>query len=102
MPNMVDFVRNFNSDNLPHIVTKFFDEIMVLYDITGNRQDIDICTNEESKIAKFTLLMDSERDAMDLYNSLNGSRFSVYGISFLISMTISNESIETIIQRVHS
>lgn len=95
-----DFIHNFNSDDLPKIVTTFFDEIMVLYNLIGSRQDIDICTDNKASVATFILLMDSERDAKDLYNTLNSTYFSVYGIRFSIDMSLSSESITTIVRRV--
>lgn len=95
-----DFIHNFNSDDLPKIVTTFFDEIMVLYNLIGSRQDIDVCTDNKASVATFVLLMDSEKEAKDLYSTLNATYFSVYGIKFNIDMTLSNESIKTIVRRV--
>lgn len=99
--NTFEFAKNFNSDDISPIVTRFFDEIMVLYNLVGNRQDIDICTDNDSSIATFILMMDSEKDAQNLLNSLNYTTFSVYGDMFLISMSLSGASITTTISRVN-
>lgn len=99
--NTFEFTKNFNSDDISPIVTRFFDEIMVLYNLVGNRQDIDICTDNDASIATFILMMDSEKDAQNLLNSLNYTTFSVYGDMFLISMSLSGASITTIISRVN-
>lgn len=96
-----DFIRNFNSDDITSVVTKFFDEIMVLYNLVGNRQDVDICTDNSSSLATFILLMDNKEDAEKLYNDLNGMDFTVYGSTYLISMTLSKDSsITTVIYKV--
>ena len=81
------------------IVLRFFDEIMVLYNLVGDRQDLDICTDNSASVATFTLLMESEDDALKLYESLNQSSFEVYGNRFYISMTVSGSSISTIISK---
>ena len=97
-----NFVHSFNSDNTASIITKFFDEIMVLYKLIGYRQDIDICTNDNTSLATFILLMDSERDAYSLYNSLNNNTFSVYGESYSILMELSGENIITRIIKIEA
>lgn len=100
--NALEFIKNFNSDDISNIVTRFFDEIMVLYNLVGSRQDIDICTDDGSSIATFILLMDSEKDAETLYNSLNGTNFTVYEDLFIVSMQLHGERITTIISKAPS
>lgn len=95
-----DFVHNLNSDDIPYIVANYFDEIMVLYNLVGSRQDIDICTDSSNKAIKFILLMDCEESAIELYNALNNTEFSVYRDRFSIGMTLSESSITTIITRL--
>ena len=87
-----EFIRNFNSDDIASVVTKFFDEIIVLYNLVGNRQDVDICTDNSSSSATFILLMDNKEDAKKLYEDLNGMDFTVYGTKYVISMTLSKDS----------
>lgn len=99
MSSTVEFIRNFNSDNIGSIVSRFFDEIMVLYNLVGDIQDLDICTNNESSTAIFTLMMDSEDEAKCLFNRLNGYDFEVYGIRYIITMDLSGGSILTTITK---
>ena len=80
--NTTEFVKNFSSDNISAMVVNFFDEIMVLYNLIGDRQDLDICTDDSSSVATFTLLMENEADAKSLYDNLNNSEFEVYGNKF--------------------
>lgn len=97
--NTTEFVKNFSSDNISAMVVNFFDEIMVLYNLIGDRQDLDICTDDSSSVATFTLLMENEADAKSLYDNLNNSEFEVYGNKFNISMTLSESSIITVISK---
>lgn len=97
--NTTEFVKNFSSDNISAMVVNFFDEIMVLYNLIGDRQDLDICTDDSSSVATFTLLMENEADAKTLYDNLNNSEFEVYGNKFNISMTLSESSIITVISK---
>lgn len=97
--NTTEFVKSFSSDNISAMVVNFFDEIMVLYNLIGDRQDLDICTDDSSSVATFTLLMENEADAKSLYDNLNNSEFEVYGNKFNISMTLSESSIITVISK---
>lgn len=98
----IDFVKNLDSDDISSVVTSCFDELMVLYNLVGSRQDVDICTDKKSPSATFTILMDSQGDAEMLYENLNGKDFSVYGNSFNISMSLHGEHIKTIITKTLS
>lgn len=100
--NTIEFVHNLNSDDLSSIITNFFDEIMVLYNLVGDRQDLDICTENDASLATFILLMESEEDATKLYNDLNQSSFSVYSDRFDINMEINRASIKTTIIKATS
>lgn len=97
-----NFIHSFNSDNTASIITRFFDEIMILYRVIGRRQDIDICTNDNASLATFTLLMDSEDDAKSLYSSLNNNTFSVYDQIYSIYMELSGENVITRIVKTPS
>lgn len=97
--NTIEFIHNLNSDNLAAIIVNFFDEIMVLYNLIGDRQDLDICADNDASLATFTLLMESDEDANKLYKNLNNSYFSVYNNKFIINMEIVGASIKTIIMK---
>ena len=95
-----DFVKSITSDDIVHIITKCFDELMVLYHLVGDRQDVDICTDSNSNMPiSFVLLMESESDAIKLTDSLNGMDFSVYGVSYRVNMICSGATIQTIIMK---
>lgn len=102
MNNTKVFIRNFSSDDLPSTIIKYFDEIMVLYNIVGDIQDLDICVDNDSSVAIFTLLTEYEKDAKNLYDSLNQSSFSVYNTKYNIDMELNKTSIKTIISKATS
>ena len=94
-----EFVNSIASNDLCHLITKCFDELMVLYHLVGSRQDIEICTDNSKAPISFMLLMESESDAINLTEKMNGLDFSVYGIKYIINMTRSNASIKTYIRK---
>lgn len=100
--NTTEFIHNINSDNISFIIANFFDEIMVLYNLIGNRQDLNILSDSNASLATFVLIMDSEEEAEDLYNNLHNSNFSVYENIFNINMYLSGTEIKTIITRAIS
>lgn len=97
-----DFVQQINPENLSHIVTIFFDEIMVLYNLIGKRKDLTISADMDSSEASFTIMMNSEEDAVSLCNSLNDTYFSVYDDKYLIQMQVSERTVSTIIKKAIS
>ena len=99
--NTPEFIHNL--DNVASVLPKFFDELMVLYNLVGHRQDLEICTDtSNASLVTFTLLMDSEDDAKSLYENLNGSSFSVYDKYYDIHMEISGASVKTTITKATS
>lgn len=93
-----DFVKIINSENLSATIVKFFDEIMILYNLVGGREDLQcIESDNNASIATFRLLMDSEEDASLLYDKLNNSNFRIYDINFSISMVLSGTCLMTTI-----
>lgn len=94
-----DFVKSITSDDITTVITKFFDELMVLYHVVGNRQDIDICTDNSEMPISFVLLMESESEAIKLAEGLNGTSFTVYGVLYSIEMSNNDSTVTTIIRR---
>ena len=76
-----EFISKIDLGSLSDIITKFFDEIMVLYNLVGSRRDMRISTVGNSSRATFILNMNSEEDAMNLYSTLNNK---LYVISWLM------------------
>lgn len=96
-----EFIKSIRSSDSENIITNFFDEIMVLYNLVGNRSDLSIYNNSDNMIAIFNIKMDTEKDANALYSNLNNSDFSVYNTVFNISMTIDDNIITTTIQKIN-
>ena len=100
--NTTEFIHSINSDNISFIIANFFDEIMVLYNLIGDRQDLNISTDSGASLATFILIMDSDKEAQELYDSLNNSNFSVYEDVFNINMQLSENKITTVITQTIS
>lgn len=83
-----EFATMIKSDNAATMIKQYFDEIMVLYDIIGHREDIFISTgNNLNNTTEFKLELNSEKSARELFNRLNGVTFSAYNDQYLITMT---------------
>ncbi len=95
-----DFIKIIDSDDLSAVIANFFDEIMVLYNLVGGRQDLRIQSDGSATTATFTLIMETVDEAQELYEKLNGTDFRVYGITFGISMDVSENAITTIINQI--
>lgn len=94
-----DFVKSITSDDMCQLVTKCFDELMVLYHIVGSREDIEICADNSGTNVSFTLMMESEEGAAKLTENMDGLDFSVYGMVYIVDMICSGSSIKTIIRK---
>ena len=88
--SMTDFVGNINSNNIANDAAHFFDEIAVLYNLIGKREDIEVYSDGN---ARFTLMMDSDEEASRLYTLLNGLNYSVYGFKYGIHMDQSDSNV---------
>lgn len=84
-------------------MTKFFDEIMVLYNLIGECA-IDKIELENDSIASFIVNTFSIDSALRIYNDLNNTSFNVYGSSYDIHIsTVSNtESVVVVIVKTPS
>ena len=102
MHNSEEFISKFSHVSVIDAVTKFFDEIMVLYNLIGTRDINNIELNNDS-VASFVVNMDSEISAYRVYTELNGSSFDVYGTSYNIHVATSNsESVVIVINKTPS
>lgn len=97
-----EFVSRINRDSISRVVTRFFDEIMILYNLVGNRTDMTIDADNSNSIATFLLNMGNENDAINLYNTLNNTYFSICNDKYTISMQLSGRSISTVIYKAIS
>lgn len=102
MHNSEEFISKFSQVSVIDAVTKFFDEIMVLYNLIGTRDINNIELNNDS-VASFVVNMDSVSSASRVYMELNGSSFDVYGTSYNIHVATSNsESVVIVIDKALS
>lgn len=92
--NAEEFIRKFSQVSIVDAVTKFFDEIMVLYNLIGNRnvENIDLSNNS---VASFVVNMNSKEIADKVYDELNGTSFLVYNSSYDIH--VANSSTESVV-----
>ena len=97
--NLIDFVHSINTNDITSAVTKYFEEVMVLYNLFGYH-DLDICTDNGSSSATFIVLTESENEAMNIYNRLNDSYYTVYGTKYKVCMRISGCSVKIQMIRV--
>lgn len=98
----VDFANKIHQPDMSGIMTRCFDEIMVLYNLLGDMQDMTISADNDSPSARFTLNMKSEEDANSLFESINNTYFSVYEDKYMIEMELSGRSIHTVIYKAIS
>ena len=94
-----EFVSKIDLGSLSDIITRFFDEIMILYNLVGSRRDMYISTDGNSSKATFIITMNSEEDAIDLYNNLNNTFFTIYHDKYIIEMQLSGRIISTVIYK---
>ena len=100
--NTSEFVSRIDKDSISMVITKFFDEIMILYNLLGNRTDMTISADNSNSIATFLLNMGNEDEALNIYNMLNNTYFSIYSDKYIISMQLSGRSISTVIYKAIS
>ena len=94
-----DFVKNATTpDNIAYMVIHFFDELMVLYNIIGQREDIHISSNIEGPIL-FNLKMTNVDEANRLLTSMGGTILEVFGCNYAVNMTRNRNIVHTMITR---
>ena len=85
--NSEEFITGLSGDDLGDMMIHFFDEIMVLYNLVGDRDDVHVSANDTSS-AKFYLRSDNKDEALRIYNNLNRMKFTIYNIDFIINMEL--------------
>ena len=100
MDNTEVFIRQINTNDISTVVTKFFDEIMVLYNLIGIRNSMSISVDENMAAALFTLSMNNNDDATALFSVLNNTYFSIYSDTYYIHMELNEKDIMTEIRKV--
>ncbi len=90
--NSEEFITGLSGDDLGNMMIHFFDEIMVLYNLVGDRADVHVSADDTSS-AKFYLRSDNKDDALRIYNNLNRMRFTIYNMDFIISMDLNDSGV---------
>lgn len=102
MHNSEGFINKFDQTAIFDVMTKFFDEIMVLYNLIGER-DINNIELDNNSVASFVVNTFSIDCAARIYSDLNGTSFNVYGSSYDIHVATSNsESVVVVIVKTPS
>lgn len=89
------FIEKFDRINIDIAITKFFDELMILYNLIGNIEDMAIFTSNNNNCAEFNIRSNSEDNLKKIYDSLNTTSFSIYNTTYNIYMEINNDVINT-------
>lgn len=98
--NTVDFLKQFESKNTSLIVN-FFNELMILYNLFGDKHDIYV-HNDDASLAVFRIVLDNPSDADRMCNELDCTEFSVYDLTYTISTQLqeNKDVIVTVIRKV--
>ena len=72
---------------------------MVLYRLVGVRENTMISLDKDEPEVTFNIIMESDEEAASLYNSFNGTDFSVYGSKFDIKMNLRKNIVSTLISK---
>ena len=95
-----DFIKNAtDSNNINNMVVHFFDELMVLYNIIGQREDIKVSSNPDNAPIICNLKMNNVNEAERLKNNLGNLSFNVFGSEYTISMTRQRNIVQTSISK---
>lgn len=81
--NFCSFIGEIKSLSLVNDFTYYFDEIAVLYNLIGKKDNIQINSDGNSK---FILSMNSEEDANKFVELLNGICYSVYNTKYRVNI----------------
>ena len=93
-----DFLKSIHYDDFPKDAMMFFDEIMVLYNIIGHKNGMDITKVNDSSAIKFNIFFDITVECERTYEMLNGTDFSVYGKKYIVNMMrVDDNNLEVIL-----
>ena len=97
VPTSFEFSNQVN--DISTSICSFFDELMVLYRLVGVRENTVISLDKDEPEVTFNSIMESDEEAASLYNSFNGTDFSVYGSKFDIKMNLRKNIVSTLISK---
>ena len=83
--SIAGFIDEFKSNNLVDEMVHHFDELLVLYNIFGVKDNMEIYADGN---AKFRLVLPSIDEINKLYNLLNGFHYTANDITFIINIQL--------------
>lgn len=95
--DILGFVNRINNNDASDIV-RCFDQIMILYNFIGHKQNVSVSVDGSNAI--FEIVFENNMDANNLYNFLNGTHFNIYQNRYIIEMELSGVTILTKIYKV--
>lgn len=84
-----NFIDEFKSDNLIDEIVYHFDELLVLYNIFGIKDNIEIYSNGN---AIFRLVLHNNEEVNRLYNLLNEFHYMSNSVTFIIRIQLLENS----------
>lgn len=103
MNDSVNFLGSieYPDQDISFFLIKCFDELMVLYNLIGCRDGIQICANNDNGTVEFIISAKSATDAERLFSHMNNNNFAIYGNHYnIIMIKESKNKIRTKIVRV--
>jgi hypothetical protein len=94
---ILGFVNKIHHDDANYIA-RYFDQIMILYNFIGRRQNVSISMDGTN--TAFEIVFDNEVEASSLYEFLNGTQFNIYQNRYTVEMQLSGVTILTKIYKV--
>ena len=95
--DILGFVNKIHNNDANSIV-RYFDQIMILYNFIGRKQNVSISVDGSNAV--FEIVFDNPKDASSIYGFLNGSHFDIYQSRYTIDMELSGVTILTKIYKV--
>lgn len=95
--DILGFVNKIHHDDANYIA-RYFDQIMILYNFIGRRQNVSISMDGTN--TTFEIIFDNEVEASSLYEFLNGTQFNIYQNRYTVEMQLSGVTILTKIYKV--
>ena len=95
--DILGFVNKIHHDDANYIA-RYFDQIMILYNFIGRRQNVSISMDGTN--TAFEIIFDNEVEASSLYEFLNGTQFNIYQNRYTVEMQLSGDTILTKIYKV--
>ena len=95
--DILGFVNKIHHDDANYIA-RYFDQIMILYNFIGRRQNVSISMDGTN--TAFEIIFYNEVEASSLYEFLNGTQFNIYQNKYTVEMQLSGVTILTKIYKV--